>query len=472
MNILLVNPVIPNKHRILEFCNDEARKAVDKRVLVGPPLGLNMLAGVVPNDNVIIIDQKAETDMNPNYDAADDLEKNIREFKPDIVSFTCLTAQYNGVLKLLELVKRINSKIITTVGGIHPTSAPQDFVGSKADIISIGLGKHSYYSIVKELKLNRDNPNFSRIPGIALNRGNSLYYTRSLGEFTYKEFKENYLLDEVLPNRDLTDKYNYTIPKVNKTIHYLSTSEGCTNKCNFCYLWKMTNGHFYHRSVDAIIQEIKKMDKYNVIRFCDANTFGDVNKAKVLFNRIIEEGLNRNHIYMGDVRTDTVVKYPEIIELASKAGLRITICGLEATSDEELKEYGKDNSIENTKKALKILNEANIYVNGNYIIKPSYDERDFERVGKFIDENPIYNSAFTILTPFPGTEQWEKLQSEIVIKDYDYYNLTNSVLRTKLSEKEFYLKISELYNFSGKSAQKYFAKYGNMTLDRLICGNN
>lgn len=93
-------------------------------------------------------------------------------------------------------------------------------------------------------------------------------------------------------------------------------------------------------------------------------------------------------------------------------------------------------------------------------------------MGKFIDENPIYNSAFTILTPFPGTEQWEKLQSEIVIKDYDYYNLTNSVLRTKLSEKEFYLKISELYNFSGKSAQKYFAKYGNMTLDRLICGNN
>ncbi|MBZ4646031.1 MAG: Fe-S oxidoreductase [Clostridia bacterium] len=461
MNILLVNPPIPNRFIIYDYCDEEGRKAIAKRVLVGPPLALNVLAGMLPEENVIILDQKAEMDINPDYDYIEELIKEINIFKPDIVSFTCLTAQYNCVIKLLETVKKVNNKILTTIGGIHPTSCPQDFIGSKADIISVGLGKHSYYHIVQEFKKNREKADYSKIPGLAINTGNSLYYTRPLSDMSYKEFKENYLLDEMLPNRALTDKYNYTIPHIKKKIHYISTSQGCTHRCNFCYLWRMTNGFYFHRDIESIINELKQMEQYYLIRFCDANTFGDIKKTKELFTRIIEEGLNKDHAYMGDVRTDTVVRHPEIIQLAAKAGLKVTVCGLEATSDDELEKYGKDCSVETIKEALKILNEAGIYVNGNYIIRPDYDEEDFERVGRFIEDNPIYNSALTILTPFPGTEQWDELQDQIIIRDYEYYNLTNSVLKTKLPEDVFYGKIAELYKVSAKSGKKFLSMYEN-----------
>ncbi|MCK4259549.1 MAG: B12-binding domain-containing radical SAM protein [Halanaerobiales bacterium] len=460
MNILLVNPQIPYKFRMFEYADEEGRKAISKRTLVGPPLALNELAAMFPNENVVILDQKAELDADHSYDHIEGLSKEINDFKPDIVAFTCLTAQYNSVLKSLEIVKQINNKILIVMGGIHVTACPEGFIGSKVDILTVGHGKSSFYQIVQEFKKNRENADYSKIPGLAINRGNSLYYTKSLSEISYKEFKENYLFDTVIPDRSLTDKYKYIIPQMKKEITYLSTSQGCTHKCNFCYIWQMLNGRYYSRSVDSVIEEIKLLDKYPIIRFCDAHTFGNIHAARELFTRIIEEGLDE-HYYVADVRTDTVIKHPELMQLAAKAGLKVTICGLEATSDEELKKYGKDNSIENTKIALKILNEAGINVNGNYIVRPDYDEKDFERMGRFVEENPIYHSGFTILTPFPGTEQWEQLKDEIVITDFDYYNLTNAVTKTKLSERDFYAKLTELYKTSGKATQKFFSIYGN-----------
>lgn len=467
MNILLVNPPIPYKFRMFEYADEEGRKAIARRVLVGPPLALNELAAVVPEENVIILDQKAELDKNQSYDHIEAIVREMEDFKPQVISFTCLTAQYNSVMKLLEIVKKINPKILTIVGGIHPSSCPEDFIGSKADILALGLGKSSFYHVVQEYKARGELADYSKIPGLGINQGSSFYFTKPLAKISYQEFKRDFLLDNASPNRTLTDKYDYRIPHLDKKVHYVSTSLGCTHRCNFCYLWQMTDGRYFHREVDSIIRELKEMDQYPVIRFCDSNTFGDIKKVRHLFTRIIEEGLNK-HFYIADVRTDTVIRYPELIELAAKAGLKVTICGLEATSDEELAQYGKDNTVANIKEALKILNEAGIYVSGNYIIRPDYGEADFDRVARFVEENPIYNSGFTILTPFPGTEQWAELQDQIVIRDYDYYNLTNAVLKTRLPEKDFYDRLTALYRQSGRSAQKYFSIYGNQDQRRTM----
>ena len=200
------------------------------------------------------------------------------------------------------------------------------------------------------------------------------------------------------------------------------------------------------------------MDQYPIIRLCDANTFGNPKEARELFSRIIEEGLNQ-HFYMADVRTDFVVSHPDIMELAVKAGLQIVVCGLEATSDEELEAYNKSNTVESISEGLKILNELGIFVNGNYIVKPDYTEPDFERLGRFVEENPIYHSGFTVLTPFPGTPLYEDMKHDIINHDLDYYNLTNAVTRTVLSEENFYENVGNLYKVSKSSTDTYLQKY-------------
>jgi radical SAM superfamily enzyme YgiQ (UPF0313 family) len=346
------------------------------------------------------------------------------------------------------------------VGGIHPSSCPEDFAGTGADIIVLGMGKYTFYRIIKEYKKWGADANYAAIDGLALKQGDSLQFTSPTSELSFQDYKTVHFQDSVPPNRQLTERYNYYFPKLNRKVHYLSTSWGCTHRCNFCYLWKMTDGRYMHREVEAIISEIKTMDDYPIIRLCDANTFGNVGKVRQLFNRIIEEKLN-NHVFYGDLRTDTVIQHPDLPELGSRAGLKAVICGLEAASNKELELYNKSNTVENIQEALKILNEAGILVNGNYIVRPDYDEKDFERILRFIDANPIFHSGFTILTPFPGTEQWDELKDQIVIRDFDYYNLTNAVLKTKLPESVFYKKLNELYTLSGAATEKFYQVYGN-----------
>lgn len=463
MKILLINPPIPRAIRMLDFADEQVKKSFGRRVMVGPPLALNELAGMVPNEEVVIIDQKTELDNNPDYIFTDEYLKELEQFRPDMVGITCITAQYNSVIKLLNLTKKFNRKILTIVGGIHPTLSTDDFVGSNADILSVGIGKHSFRCIVEAFKKDRWMANFIQIPNLVLIKGTSLEYTRSLCSLSFEEVKNYYLFDEVLPNRSLTDKYNYTIKQMDKKIHYISTSQGCTHKCNFCSIWQMTDGRYFHKEVECIIRELKTMDQYPIIRFCDANTFGDINKAKILFTRIIEEGLDK-HFYMADVRTDTVVAHPELMKLATKAGLKIAICGLEATSNEELEAYNKKNTIENISQALRILNQLGVYVNGNYIVKPDYLEKDFKRLARFVENNPIYNSGFTVLTPFPGTELWETMKDDVINYNFDYYNLTNAVVKTALPEKEFYGQMTQLYRINQQTAEKYMKVYGKELL--------
>ena len=461
MKILLVNPLIPKAFRLMEYADEEAKKAIARRIMVGPPLALNELAGMCLEEEIVILDEKTENDNwkgEYNY-----LQRFIEEFelmKPDMVGVTCITAQFNAAMAILKKAKELNPDVLTLVGGIHPTLCPDSFIGSGADILSVGIGKNSFREIVKVYKKEGPRGDFSNIPELALNKGTHLQYTKSLCSLTYEEVSKHFLFDEIMPNRALTDKYNYTIQPANKTIHYLSTSSGCTHKCNFCSIWQTTRGRYFHKSVDNIIRELKTMDKYKVIRFCDANTFGDLKKARELFTRIIEEGLDF-HEYMADVRTDMVIAHPEIIELAVKAGLKITVCGLEATSDEELAAYNKSNTIANISNALKILNSLGVIVNGNYIIKPDYVQKDFDRLASFVTLNPIFHSGFTVLTPFPGTDLWEEMKDDIVIDNFDYYNLTNAVTKTVLPEKEFYDMVSQMYKVSKASTETYFKMYHN-----------
>ena len=460
MKVLLVNPPIPHKMRMLEFSDEAGRKAMSLRVMVGPPLALNELAGVIPDEEILILDQKTEQDQNPDYDCLAHLEKTVRDFQPDFVGFTCITAQYNSVKKMLELIKKIDPSIITQAGGLHPTLCTEDFADSKADIIAVGLGKRSFRDVIRELRENGSKADFSHIPGLAFPSAAGMRYTKKLSEFSYQEIKEHFIMDEIMPNRALTDRYDYIIPYEKKRIQYISTSQGCTHKCNFCTIWPVAGGQYFHKSVDLILREIKHMERYPIIRFCDANTFGDLGKARQLFTRILEEGLD-HHQYIVDVRTDFVIRHPEIMELAYRAGVRVAICGLESVNEEELKNYGKNSTVQDTIDALRILNQLGMKVNGNYMVTPDYVERDFEALGQFVEENAIFHSGFTILTPFPGTAQWEMYKDRITISDFDYYNLTNAVFDTKLPEPVFYDKVTELYKLAAASRRKFIRQYGS-----------
>ena len=183
MRILLVNPPIPRAIRMLDFVDETARKSFGRRVMVGPPLALNELAGMIKDEECVILDQKTEADNTENYNFLERYEEVLRDFQPDYVGITCITAQYSSVIKLLNITKRFNKKILTSVGGIHPTLCPDSFLGSCADLVAVGIGKYSFKMIVDTFKKSGWNADFTKIPGIAINNGASFVWTKPICEF-------------------------------------------------------------------------------------------------------------------------------------------------------------------------------------------------------------------------------------------------------------------------------------------------
>ncbi len=59
------------------------------------------------------------------------LSKALENFNPDIVGFTAVSSQFSFIKDLCDIVKKQFPKIITVVGGVHPTLDPACVMESK-----------------------------------------------------------------------------------------------------------------------------------------------------------------------------------------------------------------------------------------------------------------------------------------------------------------------------------------------------
>jgi hypothetical protein len=64
---------------------------------------------------------------------------------------------------------------------------------------------------------------------------------------------------------------------------------------------------------------------------------------------------------------------------------------------------------------------------------------------EYMDKLRIYYHEFTILTPFPGTDFYNKVVDQLTSKDNRLFDLAHSLLPTDLPEDEFYQLYSRLY---------------------------
>ncbi|MDD3127515.1 MAG: cobalamin-dependent protein, partial [Candidatus Izemoplasmatales bacterium] len=116
-----------------------------------PPLGIGYISAYLNKYGIdtIIIDGLRDHLNNQTI-----LDIILKE-NPDAVGITCLTAVYNEVMELSNLIKQNNIKCI--IGGIHPSFLPfQTLVDSKADFVVCGEGEKSFLQLAKNNFINND----------------------------------------------------------------------------------------------------------------------------------------------------------------------------------------------------------------------------------------------------------------------------------------------------------------------------
>ncbi|WP_028584083.1 B12-binding domain-containing radical SAM protein [Desulfogranum mediterraneum] len=422
MKILLVNP--PNCGRSIP----EERFGIDslKQIFRGEPLALEELAGNLVDHEVRIVDLKA---------APGTLEEALNRFRPELVGITGVTCEANTMLQLAAQVKE-GCGAVVVVGGIHASNDPAFFNQRSVDYIVIGVGKRVFARLVATLE--RGQVPASELPGVIPTRpGNVIRAARV-------ENSHQDLVEERPPAYQLVQKYrsHYRLEKLGLDMGFVVSAMGCPHRCSFCAIQGQTGGRYLSRSVESVIRDIGLLKDIPVIRFVDANTFGDLPRARALGRALRDAALNKH--YLADIRSDTVVRHPEMLEEWKEAGLRAVIIGFEEISDSGLAAMNKANQVRSNTEAIAILNQLGITIVGDFILSPDYGEEDFDRLAGYLGSQRIDLPMLTVMTPLPGTPLYRRQQGAIINHNLDYYTLTNAVTATRLPEQRFYSRYAEL----------------------------
>ncbi|MBI5967447.1 MAG: cobalamin B12-binding domain-containing protein [Deltaproteobacteria bacterium] len=411
MKILLIQPA---QERGLGF----------RSLAVVEPLGLEAIAGSLPQHNVRILDLRLE-----NH-----LRQILQDFQPDFCGINCsFTIDVYQTQEIAAAIKAWRKDVPVFVGGHHASLSPSDFYCPSIDGVVVGEGEKTSPEIVQALESGKD---LRTIPGIVLNQAARPYYTPERPLIGH--------LDELpLPARHLTQRYRYHYHLgFQKPFSIMETARGCPYRCDFCSVWKFFQGKCRMKSPQRVLDEIKII-REKFIFLADDNFLLSVPRAKHIAELLMENRVKKH--FMFQARSDAIVQHPEVIPLLRRAGFWKVYIGFEKIDEDALGLLNKHNSVQNNEEALKILRAHGMEVIASFIIDPSFQVNDFRRLRQYILDWKLYSPSLTILTPLPGTDLFARVKEKLVTTNYELFDYVHAVLPTKLKLADFYREFTELY---------------------------
>jgi radical SAM superfamily enzyme YgiQ (UPF0313 family) len=117
------------------------------------------------------------------------------------------------------------------------------------------------------------------------------------------------------------------------------------------------------------------------------------------------------------------------------AGCTGVFVGFESLTDENLADARKKTpKAGDYARRVRMLHENGIQVNGSYVLGFDHDRHDvFARTADWIEENRLECANFHILTPYPATPLFRKMESEgrLLHRDWALYDTAHAVFRPK-----------------------------------------
>ena len=418
MRILLVQPA--------PF--EPGRLGLENVTWLSEPVGLTALAAMVPEHEVRLLDLRLEPDVVYN--------QTLLEFRPDLVGTTAMTTDCYQAQALLAIAKRtLGDGVFTLAGGHHPTMASELYEDESVDAICLGEGEETFQQLVAHLAAGKDRTDLGRIAGLK-------YKTARGYEQTPKRSQNRELDQFPAPARHLIpqryrEQYFFTIAN---PMASMFTSRGCSFSCNFCAIWEFYERRTRFLSAKTICDRMEQIEE-KFIFLLDDNFLTNRRRLEELCAEIERRGIKKYFGTQG--RADFIAENPELMRRLRDAGLVMVLSGYESNDDDALEALRKASTYQANLDAARILRELGIVSTGIFMVRPEFEEQDFDRLYQTINEMQIIIPLVTVLTPLPGTELWRKKRSELLTEDMRLYDLLHAVTPTRLPRADFYRKFTE-----------------------------
>ena len=420
MKILLVQPA--------PF--EPGRLGLENVIWLSEPVALTSIAAMVPEHEVRILDMRLEEDLAYN--------EMLVEFKPDLVGTTSMTTDCYQAKALLHIAKNtLGDQCFTIVGGHHPTLKPQDFYVDCVDALCVGEGEDTFKELVDHLEGGGSFRQLGEIPGLRYRDDDNTWVMSG------KRGQERNLDTFPMPARHLVKKYSseYFFTVANPMAS-MATSRGCSYPCNFCAIWEFYERRTRFLSAEAICDQMEQMEEPFVF-FLDDNFLTKKSRLEALAAEIKKRGIKKYWGTQG--RTDFIADNPETMRRLRDAGLIMVLSGYESNDENALDSLLKKNTVDKNKRAAELMRELGIVSTGIFMVRPDFDEADFDTLYNHINDLGVAMPLVTVYTPLPGTQLYREREADLLTHDSRLFDLLHSVLPTKLPRQRFYEKLAE-YN--------------------------
>jgi radical SAM superfamily enzyme YgiQ (UPF0313 family) len=333
----------------------------------------------------------------PQYDVKivnEFLDEINFEEKVDLVGITALTVQAK---RAYEIADRFRGRGVPVIlGGVHATFMSEE-AQEHADALVLGEAELVMAQLIADWERDELKP---------LYRAERLHDLHDLPE----------------PRRGLLGKGYSPIFKV------IETTRGCPNRCEFCAVPVIAGRKYRTRPLSDIDGELQSMVKREgeYIFIVDDNVMAQRPHAQGLF-----ELLKRYSVRWMAFATIEIAKDAKLLQLARESGCISLFIGFESLTKENLQgPKRRFQGIEDLQGFITRIHDHGIGIQGSFIFGFDHDEEGvFERTVEFIHRNRIELPTFSVLTPFPGTPLWERLEREgrIFDRDWSHYDMSRVV---------------------------------------------
>lgn len=386
LNIALISPKGPlYRHR----------GGIWKKSLRYQPLTLTTLAALVPLDvpaRLQLIDEGIG-------DVPLDLEA-------DLIGLTVITGTAR---RAYELADHFRARGIAVVlGGPHVTLIPED-AAPHADAVVVGYAEDSWPQLLRDFAAGRMAKVYRQAPGLDI--GGRPFARR-----------------ELLPSK-----------------HYLTSNvfeatRGCVHACDFCVVPTAWGKKPFQKPVAEVVADIRQHGAKKLI-FIDLNLIADRGYASELFTALIPL-----RVQWYGLATVLLASDEPLLEMAARSGCKGLLMGLESISKTNLRQNHKSfNSPENYARVVERLHEHGIALQGCFVFGLDDDKPDvFLKTAQFAVEAGLDLPRFAVVTPFPNTPLYKRLEAEgrILTRDWELYDGQHVVFQPRhLSVQELQLGI-------------------------------
>lgn len=329
-----------------------------------------------------------------------DIDKLVKEYKPDIVGISVISVQtLKDSVKLSKKLHDMGLKIVW--GGPLASSIPAVILEEAyVDFVVIGEGEQTWLELMENMPDNK----FDEIDGLAFKSENGIVINKD----------REPLSGEMLPviNYNFTDISKYLVPHFDcEKMLWVSAGKGCPGNCAFCYNKAFNKCKYRKRPMENVLEEIRTLSvDYGLdgVSFSDELFFANREEMHKTCDKIRESGID--FVWGCFLRIDNWTR--EDFDYMYNSGCRWILFGVESGSAKILKRIHKGIDLDKIEPVIKNCYEAGIPPWASFIIGfPGETVEDVKETVKLGQQLAKYRCriGFNYYTPVMGSDLYNDL---------------------------------------------------------------